>query len=159
MSMRKLDVSLLEESNKRFDKKRNVSIPVEIEGNTQMAVIEIDEVFSPSKIRKCVYEFVVKTDAVRKTNQANFKEVMEAYLVFLIIKHFTSFPAPTPYKEQVRIINMMIDTGLLYTIYAQINQTEIGKIMDEVKDASEMIEDNIEEYIKMGKAMGLDKEE
>jgi hypothetical protein len=151
----KLDLGFLNKANKQYDKKRKVDIPVEIEGKTQLSVLEIDEIFKPSKVRACVEELLNRLDVVRKTNESHLQDVLEAFLIFLLIKHFTSFPAPVHYKEQVKVIQMLIETGLLYTIFAQFDFKEIEKVMSEVQVVADRIDENVDEFSKMASDMGF----
>jgi hypothetical protein len=148
---------MVEKANMKFGKKREVEIPVEIEGKTQIAVLEIDEVFAPSKIDACVKEFVSNIDAVRKSSGDSFKSVIEAFMIFMIIKHFSDFPSPNTYKEQVKVINMLSETDLLYIIYSKFDQKEIEKMYLAVEGVTEILEDKIGEYLDLAKEMGIDK--
>lgn len=163
MAKKNLDLNLLGKASKQYELTREVEIPVKIEDKVHMAVLKIDKVFSPSKIRDCVEEFVSRVDTFRKLNEDKLHEVMEAFLIFMLIKHFTSFPAPKEYKEQVAIINMLLETDLLYKIYAEFDINEIKKITDEVETVSITLEEKVGDYIKLAEELGFtgydDKEE
>lgn len=158
-----LDLLLVNEAFQEKNKKRKTTIPVTVNGRTEDAVLYIDEVFAESKIRNCVQEFVSRIDAVRKMNEGRFNEVIESYMLFLIIKYFSSFPAPDKYKEQVVVINMLLETNLLYRIFAEFNPEEIQKITDEIATASDILEEDVNEFVELaeelGMAQGEDKEE
>jgi hypothetical protein len=157
----RLDLRLVNDVYQEQNKRRKVDIPVTIEDKTQMAVLEIDEVFSPSKIRNCVEEFISRIDAVRKMNEHRFQEVIESFMLFMLIKHFTSFPSPETYKEQVVVLNMLMETGLLYRIYAEFESEEVAKVSEEIGNIAEVLEQDVDEFVAMAQKMGLgaDKEE
>jgi hypothetical protein len=155
----KLDISLLEKAYQGQRKKKKVTIPVTIEGETQDTVLEIDEIFSPSKIRSCVEEFVSRVDVIRKYNENKFIEVMQGVLIFQIIKHFTSFPAPIKFAEQVIVMNMLTETGLLYRIYAELDEKEIRKITEEISYIADLLEGDAQEIVDMAEKMGIGKDE
>lgn len=154
-----LNLDMLDKAHKRFDKKRGIKIPVEIEGETQIAVLEIDEYFSPSKIRDCVEDFVNAMDAVRKVNNIYLDGVMESFIMYMVIKHFSNFPAPKDFSGHAKIVQKLSDTGLLFKIYAEFNTDEIAKIRKELEIANERLETSIDEMLGYIEEMGYKPEE
>jgi hypothetical protein len=156
MTKNVLDLEMLEKSHNQYTKTKKEQIPVNIEGKEQLATLELDVIFKPSKIRSCIEEYVEKMDAVTKMNRRHLHEVMEAYLIFMIIKHFTSFPIPNKYEDQVKVLQMMIETGLLYRIYAKFDQNELAKIHEEVSFVAEKLDESTDMVIEMSERMGFD---
>lgn len=149
-----LDVNLLEKADSKYST-RFVELDIEIEGKTQKAVLEIDEVFRQSKIKACVQEFVEKMDYTVKIDKSFLEGVQEVYLIFLIIKHFSSFPAPNSYTEQVKIINKFIDNKLLFEIYKEFDRDQIARIQEELNDVLDKFDENID--IFLDKADGIEE--
>lgn len=143
---KKLDLALLNKADAKY-KTKEVKIPLIIEGKTQIAVLEIDEVFRPSKIKSCVEEFVEKMDFTRKIDKSRIEGLYEVYLIFLIIKNFSSFPAPSSYTKQIKVIQSMIDNNILFPIYSHFNPIEIAKINDEVRDVLRMFDDKFDTFM------------
>lgn len=155
---RELNLDLVEESYSRFDEKFEVEIPVEIKGNIEYAKLTVDRYFSTAKTYNCVRELLNRADAVNKMKMAgNMEDILEIYFMFMSIKYFTSFPAPEKLDEQLKVINMMLETGLLFRIFAELDTQEVKKLLIEVNRVTQILEENIDEIIAMKDE--LDKKE
>jgi len=147
---RELNLDLIEESYSQFDEKIEVEIPVEVKGNVEYATLTVDRYFSTSKIYNCVRELLNRADAVNKMKKkGNLENILEIYFMFMSIKYFTSFPAPEKLDEQLKVINMMLETGLLFRIFAELDTEEVKKLLIEVNRVTQVLEENLDEIIAM----------
>lgn len=155
---RLLDVNALDELDSQYSTKE-IDIEVEYKGETKIVSLEIDERFRPSKVRTFVENFVDRLYTVRKYNRSYIRdEVGQAYLIYMVIKHFSNFPAPQKFADEVRVIQMLIDNELLYKIYAKFNQSELEKLHDEIRDFAEKLDIEAEEFVKFAEEVGYESE-
>lgn len=157
MENKKLDLHLIEEANKKYDMK-TVSIPVELNGEMQNAELKIYKKFPPTIVAKCLEEFVQKMSFVMEKNRGYFQEIYEPYLMFMIIKHFSDFPAPTEYEKQIKVIRMMIDNDLLYKIFCEFDPNEISKLSNVLEETAKQLDENAEGYYKYLIENGIEEE-
>lgn len=149
---RMLDVEMIDGANKKYEKTKDVPLQVEVtnedgEIEKQEAIVEIDVTFSPTKIKSCVREFIDKMDYLRKIRALD-DSIQELYLLFIVIKHFSSLQLPQTYKAQIQSIEKMLNNDLLFPIYAEFEPTELEKISIELKESVEMIDKGMDEFYK-----------
>lgn len=152
---KQFNIEVLVDIDSRFSEQKKLTMEIEHKGETKEFALYIDQEFRPSKIRTCVEDLVDKMHAVRKINRLNQQEIGEAYLVYMLIKHFTSFPSPELMEDEVKVIQMLIDNGLLYRIYAHFNPDQLEKVQEEVRDYAEKIDEGASIYMDIGEKIGL----
>lgn len=153
-----LNLQLLEKLDSQHNNRKEVHLKVEYKGKEEFASLYIDQVFRPSKIRECVEEFIDKMSLLRKYNGVNVQEVGEALLVFMLIKHFTSFPAPEEVTKQVKILGMLRDNGLIYQIYAHFDADQLERVQEEVRTFADKIDEHADLYVDIAREIGFNPE-
>lgn len=97
--------------------------------------IVIEQKFKETEIAKLIGELVERSDYAKKMN---YDFNILGHIMILIIKHFTDIQFPATknenikkdYENEVRMLNALIDLGLLDKIIGQFDQEEFNKIME-----------------------------
>jgi len=150
----KLNLEALELSNNRY-KKRVVEFPLYINDKEEYFDLEISEVFKPSDISACIEDYLDKLIVLRQYNNEYFQDLNEPILLFMMIKHFTSFDAPSKLGEIVKVIKLLLDNGLMYKIVSEFNEDEVKKVNKVLNEVANNIDKNVDNYIEYIESLNL----
>ncbi|MCR8994653.1 hypothetical protein [Brevibacillus laterosporus] len=131
-TMQMLNMELIEQASDKYANIRNVVIQVEMDGQVRPFIVEMYKHFSPVSIKNCVKEFVDKMDMVRARDKDGFGDIMMPYLTFLIIRHFTTLEFPHTFAKQLKAIEHMLNTGIMFQILMHFDEKEVKKVHDEL---------------------------
>jgi hypothetical protein len=127
-----LSMELIEKASEKYANIREVVIQMEVDGEVRPFKVEIYKVFSPVGIQQCVAELVEKIDIARSKDKNGFGNIIIPYTIFLIIKHFTTLKLPNVFSQQIKAIEHMINTGILFQIFMYFDEEEVNKIRNEI---------------------------
>lgn len=163
MSTEKNLLNLIEESGKKFDLQTEVMIKVEVydektdSTTIEEAPIKIDKIFSPTKVKKCVYEYISNVTKMKSkySQDDDYVGVLEPYLIFMLVKHFSSLgkDIPQDIPTQIALMQNMIDSSALFQIMIKFDEDEITKIKEEIEIALAVFNANLEEVEGKVKSM------
>ncbi|TVX86078.1 hypothetical protein [Paenibacillus agilis] len=144
--IRSLDFQTIERASEKYANLREVVVQMEIENDEiESFIVEIYRYFSPVQIKMCVQELVEKLDHVRAHNKGQVTTIMVPYMVFLIIKHFTTLKLPNRFAEQLKAIEHMTNTGVLFQIFMNMDAEQINLIQQEVAFVVDNFNNNMEQ--------------
>lgn len=127
-----LDMELIERASEKYSNVREVIIHMEIDGEVKPFFVEIYKVFSPVGIKQCVAELIEKIDLVKTRDKDGFGNIIIPYMMFMIIKHFTTLNLPNVFSHQLKAIEHMTNTGTLFQIFMHFNENEVNKVREEI---------------------------
>ncbi len=138
------DLSLLSKSHDKFENIKEVYIDIDVDGETVRRKIDMYKVFSPVGVQACITEFIKNIDYARKVERDLFEDILEPYLLFLLIKHFTTLgdQIPKEFKKQIVVLEQLINTGVLFQIIVHFEEEEIQRVRSELELAIHTFEDN-----------------
>jgi uncharacterized protein (UPF0297 family) len=143
--LQSLDFQLIERASEKYENIKEAIINMEVDGEVQPFIVEIYKHFSPVQVKMCVQEFVEKLHHVRTHDKSGFEGVVMPYMMFLIIKHFTTLKLPNRFAEQLVAIEHMTNTGTMFQIFMYMDENEVNKVKQEVGFVVENFESNLEE--------------
>lgn len=146
MSKNKLTHDILEKSSKELSKTKEGKVELLVDGEKKIFEIDINIVFSPVGITNLISEFVKNMDYAKNVNKEGFGDISEPYLMYLIIKHFTSLgdTMPTKFNEQLVSLKNMMNNTSFFQIIAQVEQSEIEKLKKELDKMLTKIEERVD---------------
>lgn len=147
--LRSLDFQLIERASEKYENIREAVIVMEIDEKIETFTVEIYKHFSPVQIKMCVQELIEKIDLVRSHDKKGFGNIIVPYMMFLIVKHFTTLELPNVFAHQLKAIEHMTNTGTLFQIFSYMDENEINKI----KDEAGFIVDNFDDKMEGAKEM------
>ena len=135
---KQLSLEYIEEVADELKEQKEIFINIETKDGTERVGLTIDKYFSPIKIKLCVKELISKLDTLRVyiKDYEDVDELFQTWLVMLMIKHFSSLEIPNDFKRQVAILERLVETTVLFQIFANFNSSEILKIMAELQIVS-----------------------
>jgi uncharacterized protein YpbB len=135
---------LISIAHEKYDNIKLIPVNLEIDGEVKTFELEMYKLFSPVGIKECLQEFVVNMDYAKSANKDGFGDVLEPYLMYLLIKHFTNLgeSMPNTFKEQLGSLKHMMNTTAFFQIIIQFDPEEIKKIKEELEILIETFEDN-----------------
>lgn len=149
----KFSIDLLSKSHEKYENLKVVPITLDIDGKEVETELSVYKIFSPVKIQECVNEFIINIDKVRrrKNSRYDFGNVVEPYLMWLMIKYFTELEEsmPTKFEEQINSINQMINTGALFQIMIHFDEEQIELVKEHIEIALETFDKNKDVLDKM----------
>lgn len=151
-----LDYHLIERASDKYENIKEVVVFMEIDNRIESFIVETYKHFSPLQISQCVQELVQKLDHVRVKDNKKMASLLVPYMMFLIVKHFTTLELPSDLPRQLKAIENMINTSVLFQIFIAFEQEEIEKVQSEVSYVLENFEKN-NEYIEKFKEEIKDK--
>jgi hypothetical protein len=131
---KQLSLDYIEEISDEFKEQKEITIEIPTKDGIEKVGLTVDKYFSPIKIKLCVKELIMKLDMLR-TYLKDYEEVDELFqcwLIMLLIKHFSSLEIPNDFKRQVAILDRLVDTTVLFQIFANFNTNEIEKVMTQL---------------------------
>lgn len=155
-----LDFQIIERASEKYANLREVIVHVELEEKIEPFIVEIYKHFSSIQIKDCVAELVEKLDYVRPHTKSDTSNIMVPYMIFLIIKHFTTLKLPDSFPEQLKAIEHMTNTGTMFQIFMSMDEEEISKVQDEVSFVVDNLNLNVaktEEYKNLIREKLVDK--
>jgi hypothetical protein len=160
----KLSLEYVEEVADQFKEQKEIEIEITTIDGKERVGLTIDKYFSPIKIKLCVKELISKLDILRKylKDYKEVDEIFQCWLILLLIKHFSSLEIPYDFKRQVAILDRLVETTVLFQIFANFNKKEIEKIMQQLElvtvDALFKIEQFKDVFDKLDQDQTLSKE-
>ncbi len=151
----KLTLEVIEKSNSQYEELKPIEVKLEIDGEIQTFELGVYEKFSPVSIKELIVEYISKIDLARKVNKDGFGNILEPYLMYLIIKHFTELgeSMPNDFKKQLSSMKQMMNNSSFFQILSQFDEKEINKIKEQlevmiatVNENSEALEELRKEY-------------
>ncbi|OME53979.1 hypothetical protein BSK59_15470 [Paenibacillus odorifer] len=155
-----LDFQIIERASEKYANLREVIVHIELEEKIESFIVEIYKHFSPLQIKDCVAELVEKLDYVRPHTKNDTSNIMVPYMIFLIIKHFTTLVLPDSFPEQLKAIEHMTNTGTMFQIFMSMDEEEIARVQDEVSFVVDNLNLNVaktEEYKNLIREKLVDK--
>lgn len=145
-------LDLVEKSNSKFKLQKPVSIKGEVLQNDGKSKIEeeeilVDRIFSPKKISKLMNEFYTNSNKLKnQVKEEDYENILEPYLMFLMVKHFSDVGEyfPVDLEKQINLMDKMIDTSTLIQIFTSFEEREIKKINEEIEISLSVFEANQE---------------
>jgi hypothetical protein len=131
--IQKLSMEFISKASEKYENIKEVELELEIDGENKKFVVELYKHFSPISIKKCISEFVEKMERAKIVDKNGFGNITQPYLIFLIIKHFTTLNLPESFEEQILTLEKMVNTGILFKIFLNFDEEEIKKINDELE--------------------------
>lgn len=154
-----LDILDIDKANQKFEDKKEVVLQLEYSGEMHDAVVYIDKVFSPSKVKICIDEYISQLRHAKAFNLGFDQIAYEMYMIFLIIKNFSSLELPLRIEEQIPLIAKMMDTNILFPIFKEFDPTEIEKMTVELYAAIHRIEAQSEMFEEVLEQIPLENPE
>ena len=155
-----LDFMKITEVGEDFWETVDVPVLMDVRGETNSFVVKVYGKFSPLKVKMCVQELILQLDKARGKREDAIDNISVPYMIFMIIKHFTTLKLPNSFAEQLVAIEHMTNTGTMLQIFAQMDVVEINKVQDEVQSVLEAFNSNVdksEDFIKTIKDQLVDK--
>lgn len=141
--IQELNLEIIKKASEKYENIEEVFIDIEIEEDVVKPFkVEIYKFFSPTQINDCIAEFIEKMDLARRKDKDGFGDIMYPYIVFLIVKHFTTLKLPNDFNSQVLAIENMINTGVLFRIFMSFEQEEIERLKDKLQTIVENFDKN-----------------
>lgn len=142
----KLTLDVVEQASSKFDEVKTGFVNIEVDGENKIFEIDIKKEFSPIGITNLITEFIKNMDFAKNVNREGFGNISEPYLMYLIIKHFTSLGDSMPNKLDKQLVSLqhMINTGTFFQIMVQIEQSEIEKIKCKLDETLKTIESRVD---------------
>jgi hypothetical protein len=128
----------------KYENVKEIQFDLEIDGELRHFSVEIYKYFSPIHVKQCIMEFISKMEHVKSVDKDGFGDIAYPYLMFLMVKHFTTLKLPEAFNEQVVVLKKMLETGVLFKIYLNFDENEIKKIHDELKFIIDNFDKNID---------------
>lgn len=161
---KQLSVDYIEEVADEFKEQKEILVEIITKDGKERIGLTIDKYFSPIKIKLCVKELIAKLDMLRAylKDYEEVNELFQCWLIMLLIKHFSSLEIPYDFKRQVAILDRLVETTVLFQIFANFNASEIEKIMAQLElvaiDATFKIEQFKDVFDKLEDDHTLSKE-
>ncbi|MCY9545322.1 hypothetical protein M5X02_32355, partial [Paenibacillus alvei] len=155
-----LDFQTIERASEKYENLREVVVKMEVDGKIESFIVEIYKHFSPVQIKMCVQELVEKLDHVRAHNKGEVNSIIVPYMIFLIIKHFTTLTLPNSFPQQLKAIEHMTNTGTMFQIFMNMDEEQITLIQEEVSFVVDNFNNNVdqvEEFKKIIREQLVDK--
>lgn len=148
-----LSMELIEKASEKYSNIREVVVKMEVDGVVRPFVVEVFKIFSPVSIKQCVQEFINKMDMAKARDKEGFGDIMIPYLMFLIVKHFTTLKLPNTFAQELKAIEHMTNTGTLFQIMMYMDENEVSKVKDEINFVLENFDKNLPEFEEIKKAI------
>lgn len=141
-----LDYQVIEKASEKYENLKEVLVLLEVDGKLRSYSVEMYKHFSTVQITQCVREIIEKLDHLRVRNKGEIeRSVVVPYMIFLIIKHFTTLNLPNTFAEQLKAIENMTNTGAMFQILMAFDENEVAKVQSEVNRVLENFDKNLEE--------------
>lgn len=143
-NLQNLDLQLIEKASEKYENIREVAVSMEIDDEIKTFKVEIYKHFAPVQVTACVQELIDKIDLVRSYDKRGFGNIIVPYMMFMIIKHFTTLSLPKVFAHQLAAIERMTNTGTLFQIFMHMDENEIEKIKSEMMFVIENFDEKME---------------
>lgn len=147
----KLNLSVIEQSNKKYNEVRTEKVYIDIDGEQKEFEIDIAKTFSPLAVKELLVEYIDNMQTARMSRRYDFEKIAEPYLLYLLIKHFTSLKKEIPrdFKQQLVSLQHMVNSEVFFQIISLFDINEVEKIKKELEMFITMIEENSDEIDKL----------
>jgi hypothetical protein len=134
----KLSIEYVEEVADQFKEQKEIFINIATKDGNEKVGLTVDKYFSPIKIKLCIKELLSKLDMLRKylKDYNDVDELFQCWFIMLMIKHFSSLEIPNDFNRQVAILDRLVDTTVLFQIFANFNTSQIEKVMIQLSEVS-----------------------
>jgi hypothetical protein len=153
----KLTLKKIKQYNEALEQRERVEFEVEYEGQKDLVYVTIEKNFTRSNIMACLQEYVKKLDVLKAKKIEIEDGFFEMYLIFQMIKHFTDIDMPKSIENQLTVLERLVNTGLLFEIFAEFPKEQIEKLMVEISTLQKTFEANFEEFEKQMKEFNTDQ--
>lgn len=150
--LEELSLDMIAKSHEKFENVLNAPVHLDIDGEIQTFNVEIYKIFSPVKVYECVHEFIKNMDRARKVDRDGFGDILEPYLIWLIIKHFTvnlGEKMPNDFPQQLMSLKTMIETSALFQIVQYFEEEQIETVKEQLEVLLATFEDGSKDFKKM----------
>lgn len=141
----KLTLRKIKEYNEIIEERERVEFLVEYEDKKELVYITVEKNFTKTNIVGCIQEYLRKIDVLRTKKVDLDNGFLEMYFIFQIIKHFTDLEMPKSIENQLVVMERLINTGLLFRIFAEFPHEQINKLLIEIGKVNEKFESAFEE--------------
>jgi hypothetical protein len=139
-----LSLDMLAKASEKYENIKEVFLELDIDGETKTFKVEMYKHFSPLHIKQCVSEFIEKLDMARRVNKYGLGNIVEPYMIFLLIKHFTTLQLPEKFEHQLKVLEQMVNTGVLFKIFVHFDENEVELIRKEIDNILNKFKENEE---------------
>ena len=142
----KLTLDVVEQASSKYDEVKTGYVNIEVDGENKTFEIDIKKNFSPIGITNLISEFIKNMDFAKNVNKEGFGGISEPYLMYLIIKHFTSLGDSMPNKLDKQLVSLqhMMNTGTFFQIVVQIDEKEIKKLKEKLDEMMKTFESRLD---------------
>lgn len=135
---KQLTIDYLEEVADDFKEQKEIFVEIPTKAGIEKVGLTIDRYFSPTKINLCVRELITNIDTLRTylKDLDDVDELFQSWLVMLMIKHFSSLEISSNFLKQVAILDKLVETTVLFQVFANFNTNEIEKVMKELESVT-----------------------
>jgi hypothetical protein len=144
----KFSLDYLEKIKENYEEQKEITIKIEKEDSTIDTVLFIDKRFSPVKVSECVKEIVLKMDILKNYigNDSDSSKIYQLWTILMIVKYFSELPIPKDFQKQVAVLEKLSDSGILFQIFSQFDESEVKKIMKELDRITHIAMTKIKAY-------------
>jgi hypothetical protein len=145
---KKLSIDYVEEITEQYKEQKEIFVNIQTKDGLEVVGLTIDKYFSPMKIKTCIRELMSKLDMLKRyiKDYNGVEELLQSWLMILLIRHFSSLEIPNDFKRQVAILDRLVETTVLFQIFAQFESSEIEKIMGHFNEVMNKVFENIEKH-------------
>lgn len=147
--IRELSMELINKANEKYESVNHVIIQVEINGQFQPARVGIYKEFSTVGIKQCIAELIDKLDMAKARDRVGFVDAIMPFMMFMMIKHFTTLNMPVVFAEQLKAIDHMINTGTLFQIFMNFDEEQVKRVQEELQFVLDSFESKSDEIEKL----------
>ena len=135
---KQLTIDYIEDVADDFKEQKEIFVEIPTKDGIEKVGLTIDRYFSPVKVNLCVRELITNIDTLRTylKDLDNVDELFQSWLVMLMIKHFSSLEISNIFLKQVAILDKLVETTVLFQIFANFNTNEIEKVMEELESVT-----------------------
>lgn len=146
-----LTLDMLTLANEKYENLKEILVEMEVRGDMRVFRVGMYKVFSPFTIRDCVMEFIKNMSTARVFDKDGFGDVQEPYLMWLLIKHFTTIGEnlPNKFSEQLDSLKVMINNDLFFQLIIHFDENEVAKLNTELNSILEAYTENKEIFQQM----------
>lgn len=141
-----LTLDMLTLANEKYANLKEILIEMEVEGKPRIFRVGMYKAFSPFAVKDCVMEFIKNISTARIFDKDGFGDIQEPYLMWLLIKHFTTIgeSLPSDFSKQLDSLKVMINNGIFFQMVIHFDEDEVAKINTEMNEVLEAFVGNKE---------------
>ncbi|ARF70775.1 hypothetical protein B7C51_25225 (plasmid) [Paenibacillus larvae subsp. pulvifaciens] len=130
-TVKKLNITNINKELRKLDEKYKVQV---YSNMGTIYELSINKYFKEKPIADMIVEFMINYEYSRN-NKIQITDILDEYILFLVIKHFTSIGSDFPSKveDQIILLWKLIELGLLKNISEVLPSEQLEKIMNRVE--------------------------